>query len=148
MEGAAMLALIKRFENIIVSLLMIMMSIVVLVTTVELGWLIAKDIAASPIPFLVETQLLDIFGFFLLILIGLELIETIKIFVAERVIRVRVVLLVGVIAIARKVIILDIKNTSALSLIGVAAIILALTTGYYLIDLSRKRRSAAESKDN
>jgi hypothetical protein len=33
---------------------------VVLVTTVELGCLVAKDIAASPIPFLVETQLLDI----------------------------------------------------------------------------------------
>jgi hypothetical protein len=43
-----MLEWIRRFEIIVVTLLMIMMAIVVLVSTVELGWLIANDISAAP----------------------------------------------------------------------------------------------------
>lgn len=40
---------------------------------------------------------------------------------------------VAIIAIARKVIILDVKDLSGLALVGIAAIILALSIGYYLI---------------
>jgi len=40
---------------------------------------------------------------------------------------------VAIIAIARKVIILDVKDLSGLALLGIAAIILALSIGYYLI---------------
>jgi uncharacterized membrane protein (DUF373 family) len=40
---------------------------------------------------------------------------------------------VAIIAIARKVIILDVENYSGQSLLGIAAIILALSIGYYLI---------------
>jgi uncharacterized membrane protein (DUF373 family) len=44
-----------------------------------------------------------------------------------------VVLSVAIIAIARKVIILDMKQVESLSLLGVAAIIIALTAGYFLM---------------
>jgi uncharacterized membrane protein (DUF373 family) len=41
------------------------------------------------------------------------------------------------IAIARKVIILDVKELSSLTLIGIGAIVLALSTGYYLLKRGR-----------
>lgn len=41
------------------------------------------------------------------------------------------------IAIARKVIILDIKEVSSLTMLGIAAIILALSIGYYLSKFKR-----------
>ncbi len=47
----------------------------------------------------------EIFGFFMLILIGIELLETIRAYLVENVVHVEVVIEVALIAIARKVII-------------------------------------------
>jgi uncharacterized membrane protein (DUF373 family) len=76
--------------------------------------------------------LLDIFGYFLLILIGVELLETIKAYLSEHVVHVEIVLEVALVAIARKVIILDVKELPSLTLIGIAAVIVALAAAYYL----------------
>jgi len=64
-------------------------------------------------------------------------LETIaKTYMAESVDHAQIVMAVAIIAIARKVIILDVKDLSGLALVGIAAIILALSIGYYL----RKRK--------
>ena len=51
------------------------------------------------------------------------------------------------IAIARKVIILDVKKMDSGSLLGIAAIILALAGGYYLIKLAHKNNSKLAKQD-
>ncbi|MDI6714048.1 MAG: phosphate-starvation-inducible PsiE family protein [Thermodesulfovibrio sp.] len=80
-------------------------------------------------------ELLEIFSLFMLVIIGIELLETIvKTYLSEPVNNVEVVIAVAMIAIFRKVIILDVKDLSGLSLIGIAAIILALAVGYYIIE--------------
>ncbi len=124
---------LKRFEKVIVVSLMGMMAIVVLISTVELGWIIIQDIISPPLFFLELDELLGIFGFFLLILIGIELLETIKIYVKDHLIRVEVVLLVAIIAVARKVITLDLKDITDFKLVGIAALIVALTAGLYFL---------------
>jgi uncharacterized membrane protein (DUF373 family) len=78
-------------------------------------------------------ELLEIFGFFLLILIGVELLETIKAYLETNIIHVEVVLEVALIAIARKVIILDLKLYSELTLLGIAALIITLAGAYALL---------------
>ncbi|MEA3253636.1 MAG: phosphate-starvation-inducible PsiE family protein [Chloroflexota bacterium] len=128
----------RRFERVIVVALMLMMAVVVLLSTIELGRDIIEDIAAPPTLLIDINNLLEIFGLFLLIMIGIELLETIKSFVLDNVFRVEVVLLVAIIAIARKVIILDINNLPSLTLLGIAAIIIALTAGYYLVRRTHK----------
>lgn len=124
---------LRNFEKFITVSLIIMMAVVILLATIELGWIIINDIITPPVLLLDINEMLDIFGLFLLVLIGIELLETIKAYLSERVIRVEVVIIVGLIAIARKVIILDVKELSSLTLIGIAAIILALSAGYYLL---------------
>ncbi|ODA45063.1 hypothetical protein THER_0141 [Thermodesulfovibrio sp. N1] len=57
-----------------------------------------------------------------------------KTYLSEPVNNVEVVIAVAMIAIFRKVIILDVEDLSGLSLIGIAAIILALAVGYYIIE--------------
>ncbi|MDI1472186.1 phosphate-starvation-inducible PsiE family protein [Thermodesulfovibrio sp. 1176] len=80
-------------------------------------------------------ELLEIFSLFMLVIIGIELLETIvKTYLSEPVNNVEVVIAVAMIAIFRKVIILDVEDLSGLSLIGIAAIILALAVGYYIIE--------------
>ena len=118
--------LLKKFEKAVTISLAAMMAIVVLLSTVELGWLIITDIITPPFFLLEITELLDIFGLFLLVLIGVELLETIKAYIKDNVVHYDVVMTVAMIAIARKVIILDVKELQSLTLVGIAAIILAL----------------------
>ena len=135
-----MLPFIKSFEKIIVRVLVVLMAFVLLLSTVELAWVIIKDIITPPILLLEIDELLEIFGLFMLVLIGIELLDTIaKTYMNESADHAQIVMAVAIIAIARKVIILDVKDLSGLTLLGIAAIILALTIGYYLIKKKGER---------
>ena len=124
---------LHQFEHLIVVSLIAMMVVVVFLSTIELGWIIVKDILTPPIILLEIDELLEIFGFFLLILIGVELLETIKAYLIQGVVHVEVVLMVALIAIARKVIILDLKQLPSLALFGIAALILCISVAYYIV---------------
>ncbi|NTW67355.1 MAG: phosphate-starvation-inducible PsiE family protein [Nitrospirae bacterium] len=126
-----MLDLLKKFEKAVTVTLVVMMAVVVLLATIELGWIIVKDVITPPVMLLEINELLDIFGLFLLVLIGVELLETIKAYLKENVVHFEVVLTVAMIAIARKVITLDVKELPSMSLVGIAAIIVALAVAKY-----------------
>ena len=129
-----MLAVLKKFERFLIQSLMVMMAAVLALAAIDLGWTIIKDISQPPYIVVTIEQLLDLFGLFMLVIIGIELLETImKTYLTQGTPHYEVVLSVAIIAIARKVIILDVKETSPLSLVGIASIILALTVGYYFM---------------
>ncbi|MFA5026900.1 MAG: phosphate-starvation-inducible PsiE family protein [Candidatus Methylomirabilota bacterium] len=128
-----MLECLKRFEKLILVLLLGMMMLVVLLSTVELGYIILKDILSPPVILLEIEELLEIFGFFLLVLIGIELLETLKAYFIERVVHAEIVLMVAMIAIGRKVITLDVKELSPQTLLGIGAIMVALAIAYYIV---------------
>jgi len=130
-----MISALKLFEKFIVITLVTMLGLVVALTTLELGWLIVQDVITPPVFLLEINELLDIFGMFLMVLIGMELLDTIKTYLDDRTLHIEVVLMVAMIAIARKVIILDEKELSANTLLGIGAIIVALGIGYYLLKL-------------
>ena len=127
--------LLRKFEHYLVIVLLAMMALVVFLSTVELGVIIVERmLTGKPHLFLLDiSDLLEIFGFFMMILIGLELIETIKIYLVDESIHVEIICLVAIVAVTRKVIILDLYELPPLSLLGIAAIILALTIGYYFL---------------
>jgi uncharacterized membrane protein (DUF373 family) len=132
-----MLELLKKFEKAITVTLVVLMAVVLLLATVELGWIIVKDIITPPVLLLEIHELLDIFGLFLLVLIGVELLETIKAYLRENVVHFEVVLTVAMIAIARKVITLDVKELPGLTLVGMAAIIVGLAAAKYYFRRAR-----------
>jgi uncharacterized membrane protein (DUF373 family) len=122
-----------------------MMVLVVGLATIELGWVILRDIITPPIILLEIEELLEIFGFFLLVLIGIELLETIKAYLMTHVVHVEIVLEVALIAIARKVIILDLEKYESLTLVGIAALISAVALAFWVIkryvkELDQRRR--------
>jgi uncharacterized membrane protein (DUF373 family) len=135
-----MFTVLKRFEKVMIQVLMVMMAVVLVLAILDLGWLILKDIVSPPYVFLSVGQLLEIFGLFMLVVIGIELLETImKTYITQDQPHYEVVLSVAIIAIARKVIILDLKEVDSLSLIGIASIIVALTAGYFLMKKARSQ---------
>jgi len=124
--------LVTWFQRIIVALLIILMIMVVLSSALDLGWRIINDLAAPPILLMDVGKLLDTLGLLLLVLISLELLETLRAYLEERMIHVEVVFAAAMMALARKVIILDVKELPSMTLLGIAAIIIALSGGYYL----------------
>ena len=134
--------MLTKFQNAVLILLTWMMALVVFLATAELFYIVTKEIVSPPLILLGIDQLLEIFGYFLLVLIGIELLETFRIYLAEKVINVQVVLLVAIIAIARKVIILDVTKLPSITLIGIAAIVVSLSAGYYLVKKSQQDEKA------
>jgi uncharacterized membrane protein (DUF373 family) len=123
--------LIKKVQTIIVIALMVLLIIVVISSTVHLAVLIAEEMWETP-RFLIPVQgLVEVFSYFLLVLIGVELLDTLKGYVKSNAIHVRVVLEAALIAVARKVITAELNTVSALTLLGVAALILALGVAFY-----------------
>jgi uncharacterized membrane protein (DUF373 family) len=130
--------LLTRVQKFTVLALAAMLSVVVILSTLHLGVLIAQEVWAPP-RFLIRVQgLLEIFGYFLLVLIGVELIETLKAYLKKDVIHIRVVLEVALIAMARKVIVEEPNTVPGMTLFGIAALILALGIAFHVERQARR----------
>lgn len=125
--------ILKSFEKAIVMGLLILMMLAVLVSTIELGIILAQELMKPPLFLLDIAEMLEVFGFFLMVLIGLELIESIKAYLQEDRVHAEVVFLVAIVAVSRKVIIMNYKDISPEMLFGMSALILALGIGYFLV---------------
>jgi uncharacterized membrane protein (DUF373 family) len=122
---------LHTFTRGIILCLIAMMMLAVLLSTIELLFILVAEILKPPNYLMGIDNLFEIFGFFMMILIGLELLESIRTYLSDELLHVEVVLLAATIAIARKVIILEVKDLDPLVLIGIAGIILA--PGYYFV---------------
>lgn len=129
--------MLKKFERTVIISLIVMMVLVILISTIELAVLIIKDIIAPPRFWLGIDQLFEVFGFFLMLLIGVELLETIKAYLSENVVHSEIVLEVALIAISRKVITMDVKGYNPLTLLGIAALIFTIAIAYFFIKKCR-----------
>ena len=94
--------ILAALEKAILSVLIVLMVAVVILATVDLVWSIASAIARPPFVILTLETLLDLFAMFLLGLVGLELLDTVKAYVKQHEIHAEVVLLAAMIAVARK----------------------------------------------
>jgi uncharacterized membrane protein (DUF373 family) len=119
------------------------MSVVVVSGVLEVAWVVANDLFQPPGFFLGVEDLFDIFGLFLMVLIGLELMTSIEMYLKDNTIHAEVMFLVALTAVARKVVILDAKTIDPMTVFAIAALVIALSGGYYL--LKRKNMPAADS---
>jgi uncharacterized membrane protein (DUF373 family) len=124
-------ALLTKAQKLVALALAALLILVVVLSTLHLGLLIAEELWKPPRLLIPVQGLLEVFAFFLLVLIGVELLESLKGYVKKDVIHVRLVLEVSLIAMARKVIIVEPDSVSGLTLLGIAAVILALGVAFY-----------------
>jgi uncharacterized membrane protein (DUF373 family) len=142
-----MIQSLKKFERFIVAALILMMSAVILLSVGELAWILVKDVISPPVLILEIDELLELFGFFLLVLIGIELLETIKHYYTEGRIELTVIFTVALIALARKIIILEPEKYEPVTLIGLGVLILALVSGYWVTKtVDHKSRQLREAQ--
>lgn len=121
------------FEKVIVVTLLGLMMVAIFVSTIELGFVLVQQLQEPPFFLLNTKEMLEVFGFFLMVLIGLELLESIKAYLEEERVHAEIVLLVALVAVARKIIVLDYKDDTPEMVYGIAAIIISLSVGYFLV---------------
>jgi len=117
--------------------LLALMAVIVLSATLEVAYEIATNIFKPPGFFIGVRDLFELFGLLLMVLIGLELMTSIRMYLNDHNIHAELMLLVAITAITRKIVILDSAKTEPMVLFGIGFIILALTVGYYLIRRTR-----------
>ena len=132
---------ISRFERIVILALMTLLMVIVIVSTGELAWLLIRDLASARLLFLDIEEMFDLFGFFLLVLIGLELNTSLKSYIRNGVVRGDVVIEVALIAIAQKLIIVDLSRYGGFALVGLASLVLALGLAFWLVRSAYSRRA-------
>ncbi len=140
-----MIDIAKKVEHAVVLVLLGLMLLTLIISTIELAIIMYNEFLSPPKYMFGLQDLLEVLGFFLMVLIALELLETIKAYL-ERKFHLEVVVVVAMIAIARKVIIIDYKETMPATLYGMAAVILALSVGYYLVKRARDEHEETEKK--
>lgn len=134
MDDEKFQSLVRSFERWTILILIAMMVLVIAAATVDLGYIIVHQMLVPPRYILLDPEeVVEVLGAFLMVLIALELLETVKIYLQEQVVHVEVVLSVAIVAIARKVIILDVKHLDPMIQFGIAAIIAATCVGYYFL---------------
>lgn len=146
-----MIDYLKKFERIVTGTLLVMLAAVIALALLDLGWILIQDMLKPPLFILDLGDLLEIFGVFLLVLIGLELLETIKCYYLEGRIELKVIFTVALIALGRKIIIMEPSKYTGLTLIGIGVIILALVAGYFVVSTRglefRRNRTKPESPE-
>ncbi|MBO3460653.1 phosphate-starvation-inducible PsiE family protein [Aetokthonos hydrillicola Thurmond2011] len=131
--------LIESIEVIVSKVLSIFLILVILVGIADLGIFLVKQLFDTQHdPF--NKTLLQIFGLFLDILIALEILENVTAYLRKHVVQVELVIATSLIAVSRKIIILDLSKVTGNEIIGLAFTILALSIGYWII-----RRSAPKN---
>ena len=129
--------ILSRIETSISYALLALMIIVVISATVELAYTIVIDLLQPPGFLLGISELLELFGLFLMILIGMELVSSIQLFMEDHIFHVEAILLVALTAVARKIVILDPAEADPFMLLAMSALIVSLVGGYYFINRSQ-----------
>ena len=131
-EDPRFLSGLHWIEQLVAKLLSIGMVIVILVAVVDLGIVLLSQITQPPDGYLSRT-LINLFGLFLNVLIALEILENITAYLRKNVVQVELVVVTSIIAVSRKIIILDFEKTTGLDVIGLAIAILSLSISYWII---------------
>ncbi len=128
-----MKTVLRLVETILVTGILLALSVTLLLALLDIAYVIYTKIMAPP-AFIVDAQgLMELFSLILILLIGVELIDGVKAYLDENIVHVELILLIAIIAIARKVVVWDFDKHSHTELYSLAAMILALGVSYFLV---------------
>ncbi|PSB55211.1 phosphate-starvation-inducible PsiE family protein [Chamaesiphon polymorphus] len=127
---------VKSIERIVSKLLSIGMILVTFIAIAHLGYALIEKLILTverPNNDSFNTTLFELFGLFLNVLIALEILENITAYLRKHVIQLELVIVTSLIAVSRKIIILDLEKKSSSDLIALAVAVFSLSLGYAIV---------------
>jgi uncharacterized membrane protein (DUF373 family) len=127
-----------KAEKVIAIALLLLMGVVVASGTIEVAYEIVTSLIDPPGFFLGVSELFEVFGLFLMVLIGLELMTSIHMYLDDHRIHAEMMFLVALTAVTRKIVIMDYSNVvDPMLIFSIGFLVITLASGYYLLKKNR-----------
>ena len=128
--------ILKYIESALIIGILAVICIILILAFIDIVYEIKQKVVQPPRFILDANSLIDLFSLLLVVLIGLELLETVKAYLKDDIVHVEFIILVAIIAIARKVIVWDFSKYEVSELLSLAAMTVGLGITYFLIKLA------------
>ena len=147
--------LISKLHTVIqycVRALAVLMVVVIMFGVIDVVYVGYQAIFSPPYFLLNVSDIFKIFGAFMVVLIAIEIFINIRLYLGSNTLPIKLVIATALMAIARKVIVLDLKTIAPSYIFAIAAVVLALGLTYFLIENTYLRSnsllSAGEKANN
>ncbi|TGD73904.1 hypothetical protein E4634_07115 [Mangrovimicrobium sediminis] len=127
---------LHRVIRLCVKLMSILMALVILFGVADVMYVMWSRLMQPPVGLLGVSDIFAIFGAFMVVLIAIEIFINIRLYLGTRTLPIKLVIATALMAIARKVIVLDLSSVQAIYVFAIAAVVLSLGVTYWLISQS------------
>jgi len=121
------------FERFAVGALTVLLMAAIVYGTVVIAWSLIDDLLHTRDLIAEPKALFDIFGLFVAVLVGVELLKILRHLLQAHEVDTTLVAQTALMALCNKVITLNVSDSSWATLVGIAALILALTAAIYAL---------------
>ncbi len=128
-----LIQILRTVVRIAIRMLAVLMTIVILWGVADVVMVLYQELMTPPVMMLTISDILTLFGAFMAVLIAIEILINIIIYLRDDVIHLKIVMATALMAISRKVIIMDFTIISAEYVFAVASVALSMSVGYWLV---------------
>ena len=134
--------------RVCIKLLAVLMVFVIFLGVLDVVYQLYNDLSTPPLLYLSVSEIFAIFGTFLVVLIAVEIFINSRLDLGSNTLPIQLVIATALMAIARKVIVLDLKETPPEYVYAIGVVTLALGVTYWLISGSgRMHKRGPDSQD-
>ena len=132
-EEDRFLWILKNIIHVCLKVLGLLMIFVIIFGVIDVAWTIYQRLITEPRFILTMGDILVTFGAFMVVLISIEIFQNIILYLRDDVIHVKIVLATALMAIARKVIILDYDELDPMYIFATGIVLLATGITYFFV---------------
>ena len=138
-----LIRILVKSIHLAVRALAVLMTLIIFWGVIDVVWLLYTKLKTPPLLLLTMTDILAMFGGFLAVLIAIEIFLNIIMYLRDDIIHIKLVIATALMAIARKVIILDYTKHTSEYIWAIGFVILALSVGFWLVAIKSPNKSVS-----
>ncbi len=119
--------------RVCIKMLAVLMVLVIFLGVLDVVYHLYDALKEPPILHLTVSEIFEIFGAFMVVLIAVEIFINIRLYLGSNTLPIQLVIATALMAIARKVIVLDLNQTPAEYVFAIGVVTLALGVTYWLV---------------
>ena len=141
----SLIAFLHKAIKLAVKVLAILMVTVIFWGVADVVYVLYQQLIDPPFMLLNLSDIFKTFAAFLAVLIAIEIFQNIVLYLRTDIFPLKLVVATALMAMARKIIIIDFKDVVPMHIFAVASVVLALGITYYLLGKNNNEDSACSS---
>lgn len=129
-----------------IKILAILMTLVILWGVADVIYMMWLRVMEPPMLLLTVSDIFQMFGAFMVVLIAIEIFVNIRLYLGTDVLPVKLVIATALMAMARKIIVLDLTTTAPEYLYGIALAVAALGVTHWLLSREPEEKSSPQTQ--